>query len=217
MPAGDDGSREGGVLDDPVAFGIPGLTLEPGDHICAFYRGPRERDEILVPYLREGLDAGDKCTCVVDSGPPADVIAALRDAGVDVERSVASGHLDVLPASSAYLRGGTFSVSRMITFWDDRVGMAVEKAGFSFARSVGEMTWALRDVPGTDQLAEYESELNDFLPRHPQVILCLYDLEVFGSELILDMLKTHPKLLLGGMVLDNPHYLAPHQFAEARR
>ena len=31
-----------------VTFGIPGLRLAEGDHICAFYRGLEERDEILI-------------------------------------------------------------------------------------------------------------------------------------------------------------------------
>jgi hypothetical protein len=30
------------------------------------------------------------------------------------------------------------------------------------------------------------------------------------------MLKTHPKLLLGGMVLENPHYLSPDELLAAR-
>ena len=38
------------------------------------------------------------------------------------------------------------------------------------------MTWSLRDAPGVDQLVGYEARLNEFMPRYPQIILCLYDL-----------------------------------------
>jgi hypothetical protein len=78
------------------------------------------------------------------------------------------------------------------------------------------MTWALRQVPGVEELVSYESELNRFLPRYPQVILCLYDLERFSGEIIIDLLKTHPRVLLGSMVLDNPNYLEPDEFLAVR-
>ena len=36
--------------------------------------------------------------------------------------------------------------------------------------------------------------------------MCLYDLEQFGGAVIFNLLKTHPILLLGGLLLENPHY-----------
>jgi len=88
---------------------------------------------------------------------------------------------------------------------------------FGFARAVGEMTWALRQPPGVDELVTYESRLNRFLPRYPQVILCLYELDRFSGEVLVDVLKTHPKVLLGGIVLDNRYYLEPDEFLATRQ
>jgi hypothetical protein len=104
----------------------------------------------------------------------------------------------------------------MIAFWDTAVAGAVSDGSFQFARSVGEMTWSLRDMPGVDELARYESELNRFMPRYPQMILCLYDIDQFGGGIVVDMLKTHPRVLLGGMVLENAFYLSPDEFAATR-
>jgi hypothetical protein len=71
-------------------------------------------------------------------------------------------------------------------------------------------------MPGAGYLADYESEVNRFVPKYPQVILCLYDLREFGGGLLMDLLKTHPKVLLGGFVLDNPHYLSPDEYRAAK-
>jgi hypothetical protein len=49
------------------------------------------------------------------------------------------------------------------------------------------------------------------------VILCLYDLARFDGENLVDILKTHPTVLVGGMVLDNPYYLEPAEFLATRR
>jgi hypothetical protein len=202
------GSSAGGDVVS-VTLGIAGLEMQIGDHVCAFYRGV-ERDELLIPFLEAGMRTGDKCICVVDSDKPEALIASLEQelAADCVERH----QLAVLSSESAYLVGGEFVPTRMVQFWDDNVRSALADEGYSFVRSVGEMTWALRDARGVDQLVSYESELNRFLPRYPQVILCLYDVERFGGDIILDMLKTHPKVLLNGMVLDNPYYLEPDEF-----
>lgn len=79
------------------------------------------------------------------------------------------------------------------------------------------MTWALRDLPGVAQLVAYEGKLNAFLPRYPQVILCLYDLEKFSDgQVLIDLLRTHPKVLLGGQVLENPWYVEPAEYLQGR-
>jgi hypothetical protein len=91
----------------------------------------------------------------------------------------------------------------MLDFWDDSGGAALNEEGFQFVRSTGETTWTLKELPGLHDFLTYEAELNRFLPRYPQVIMCLYDLDHFGGEILVDILKTHPKVLMGGTVLEN--------------
>jgi hypothetical protein len=195
-----------------MAMGLPGVSLAPGDHICAFYRGAAQRDELLVPYLREGLLAGDKCICVTDD-PAADQSVRALAAELDVDLSLATGQLEPMRSESTYLSGGCFAIDRMIGFWESAVGGAVHRDGFGFVRAVGEMTWALKDLPGVEYLLAYEAKLNDFLPRYPQVILCLYDLEQFSNgQVLLDIMRTHPKVLLSGQLMDNPWYTEPDEY-----
>jgi hypothetical protein len=202
------------MIPTTLPLGIPGVQLDPGDHICAFYPSLADRDEILIPYLREGLLAGDKCVCVVDATDSEGVLAALG-AEVEIGSCLDRRQLDVQQSQDTYLRDGQFSTEWMLDFWERTIGGAVA-GGFAFARAVGEMTWALRQMPGVAELVGYEARLNRFLPRYPQVILCLYELDRFNGEILVDVLKTHPKVLLGGMLLDNPYYLEPEEFLASR-
>jgi hypothetical protein len=199
---------------EDIALGVAGLRFEPGDHICAFYPGVTERDDLLIPYLREGLKAGDKCICVVDGSPSESIFAELG-ATVDLDSCLRQRQLEVARSQDTYLCGDRFSISAMLDFWDRVIGEAVTD-GFPFVRSVGEMTWALRRLPGVEELVRYEAKLNEFLPRYPQVILCLYELHRFSGDVLVDVLKTHPKVLLGGMLLRNPYYLEPDEFLAGR-
>jgi hypothetical protein len=194
---------------------VLGVRWKPGDHICGFYRKPSERDDILVPFLADGLAAGDKCTCVVDSCTPGDVLARLAEQ-VEVGRYVTGRQLEVLDSGGTYLAGGGFLPERMLKFWEAKARQGPCGDGAGFARNVGDMSWAHRDERCVGDLVGYESELNRIMSDFPQVNLCLYDLTRCSGELIMDVLKTHPKVLLGGMVIDNPYYLEPDEFRASR-
>jgi MEDS: MEthanogen/methylotroph, DcmR Sensory domain len=199
----------------PITMGRPGVALAPGDHICAFFRGAAQRDDVLLPFLRDGILAGDKCICVMDDPDVEAVIKPLSQA-LDVERALRNGQFDLLASDAAYLATGGFEMDRMLEFWEQGVGGALRNPAFTFVRAVGEMTWALRDLPGVEDLVRYEARLNRFLPRYPQVILCLYDLERFtDGQVLMELLRTHPKVLLSGQLLDNPWYVEPDDTAVA--
>ena len=89
------------------SLGMPGVSVEPGDHLCAFYMGQQERDDVVLPYLRAGLHAGDKCLGIVDSNEPATVMNDVGD-GFDVRACVVSRLLELWKSSDSYLRDGKF-------------------------------------------------------------------------------------------------------------
>jgi DNA-binding CsgD family transcriptional regulator len=64
--------------------------------------------------------------------------------------------------------------------------------------------------------ATYESELNRFTDEYHQTLLCLYDLGHFAGIGVVDLLRTHRRILLGGLVIDNPHYLSPDEYLTTR-
>jgi hypothetical protein len=205
-------TRSEGHMTESIALGVNGLSIPPGTHICAFFRGIPERDEIMVPFLMEGLRAGDKCTCIIDDG-----VDGVRTAlGAALAPCAAGGQLHIQPSKDAYLRRGTFSTQGMLDFWEESVGAALGEQGFPFSRSVGDATFTLRELPDLYDFMTYEAELNRFLPRYPQVIMCLYDLDRFGGQVLVEILKTHPKVLMGSTVLDNLYYLEPDEFLASR-
>lgn len=189
-----------------VTSGIDEIDLEPGSHVCAFYRGSTDRDRLLAAYLGAGLTAGDKCICIVDSANTAGRLESLRRTP-----GSSDGQLDVHLPESTYLAGGGFSPGDMLTFWTESMVKA-EIEGYTFCRLVGEMTWALRDAPGVEHLIGYESELNRLTSSSPVIVLCLYDLDLFSGEVVVNIVKTHPQVLVQGILVENPYYVPPGDF-----
>ena len=188
-----------------LALGISGAQAAVGDHICGLYAGPEQRDLIVKPFLEAGLASGDKCICVVDGTHPDEIVAML-DAEVDARASADSKQLEVIRSRDMYLRSGEFSAHEVVASWKATMSDVMYDGRFGVVRAVE--TWSKRDVvPDPMELLALESEMNRYLPLYPQVILCLYDLDRFGAGIVVDLLKTHPRVLVGGLLVDNPYHL----------
>ena len=197
-----------------LSLGIPGIGgVSPGTHFCALYSGPAERDRLLIPFLDEGLRHGDKCLCLIDDVEPA----LVRDRVVGQpgpEYSRRSAQLDVERASDAYLRSGEFSVDDMMRFLSESVDAAIAD-DFDLLRAAGEMSWVMPRAPDWDDLFVYESALNHVVEQVPAILMCLYDLKKFGADMLVEVLHTHPQVLLDRTVIDNPHYMVPAEYSPA--
>src|SRR5258708_24312118 len=99
-------------MTESIALGLNGLSIPPGTHICAFFRGIPERDAILVPFLAEGLRAGHKCQCLIDDGLD-EVRAAL---GGGLRASAATHPLEIQTTKSAYLPPGSVPPPGLLPF-----------------------------------------------------------------------------------------------------
>ncbi len=197
-----------------LSLGLPGVgTVSPGTHFCALYSGPAERDRLLFPFLEEGLRHGDKCLCLVDGVEP-ELVRDLAVGQPGPESTRRSTQLDVERASDAYLRTGEFSVDDMMSFLFESVD-AVIGDEFDLLRAAGEMSWVLPGPPGWGDLFLYESAVNNAVVQMPAILMCLYDLQKFGAEMLVEVLRTHPKVLLDRTVIDNPYYMHPTEYPPA--
>jgi DNA-binding CsgD family transcriptional regulator len=197
-----------------VSMGIPGTgEIRPGTHICALYSGPAERDSVLFSFLQEGLREGDKCLYLIDDAEPASVRDRLEQQNGHLTHQ--SMQLDVDRASEVYLRSGRFSVGQMMTFLAARLTQA-EESEFPLLRAAGEMSWVLPKPGGPEDFLVYEAAVNQIVEDKPAVFMCMYDLQRFGISMLVEVLKTHAKVLLDGMVLENPHHLTRPEYLAGR-
>jgi hypothetical protein len=84
-----------------------------------------------------------------------------------------------------------------------------QSAGGRNIRGTAEMTWALEAIPGVEHLMTYESRLNYFIPGKPWISICLYNVTKFDGSTIMDVLRTHPYTISGGVITENPYYQDP--------
>jgi hypothetical protein len=62
-------------------------------------------------------------------------------------------------------------------------------------------------LPGGEDLVEFETRVNDFLPRNDDLVVCAYGLTRFGAGVMMDALRTHPLFIIGGFLHENPFFV----------
>jgi hypothetical protein len=187
-------------------------NLKSHKHLCQIYATPEERNAAITTFLITGLRQGEKCSYVWDTNTTDPLSSLLYEQGVDVDAAEASGQLVMFHETETYTQGGFFDPDRMIAFWVSAVEAAVAE-GYHAIRTVSEMRWVLRGYPGSNRFVEYEAKLNrDLYPNYPITGLCQYEWQQFGLPLLLDVICTHPTIMLGTKIYNNPYYIPYAEF-----
>ncbi len=198
-----------GTNGDPVR--CAGGILGRHRHICAFFNSIDEEHRVLRSFIKEGFDRGDKAFHIVDPELQGQHMERLVDAGIDVERAMGTGQLELRCWQDAYLRGDRFDQDRMLALLEE-VLPSGEASGYPLTRLVAHMEWALLDKPGVDDLLEYETRINYLLPKYDDPVICTYNLSKFSAGVVMDIMRTHPVVIIGGMLQENPFFVPPDQF-----
>jgi hypothetical protein len=194
-----------------VRFGAEETKVPVGSHICLLYRTDEERDRVAVPFVGEGVRDGALCRYVVDDQTAEHLKQGLSAAGVKVASVEASGQLKILTAADTYLRHAPFNYHEMLAFWDVVVE-EIRARNLPYSRCAGETTFLQHGAPGLEHFMEYEAQLNNYIPKVPLVVLCLYNLTKLTGDLVAGVLQTHPYAVMGGVLIRNPYYIPPEQF-----
>src|SRR5579872_1762599 len=198
-----------------TTFDTPLLTalerLGPHDHQSLIYESQEDRFVVAIPFIRIGLDRGEKCIYIADDGMEPLLRNEMRAQGIDVERAVASNSLVIATKEDAFLRYGAFEAERMPTFWTDTMAEA-RRQGFSALRATGETEWLLSNPPGRERWFEYESQLTHVLASLNCFALCQYNRQLLPPEFILNVIRTHPTVIYGGIVCRNMYHVPPEEF-----
>lgn len=195
---------------------LAGKDISQYHHVCAFFDSRNEEYEVLAPFFKDGLDNGEKTVHIVSPDLIRDHLHQLKEHGIDTDGCQACGKLEVLSWDDAYLSDGTFDQDRMLGAIDAVIA-AGHEAGYERMRIMGNMGWTLRGAPGTDEVIEFESRVNEVLSRTRQLAVCVYDLSKISGALMMDILRSHPLTLIGNVIHENPFYTPAEQLVAELR
>jgi MerR family transcriptional regulator, light-induced transcriptional regulator len=195
---------------------LAGATLRRHRHLCGFFHTLDERYRVLSPFVKEGIERGEKAFHIVDPARLAEHLDRLQTDGIDVRTMQASGQLEVVGWDEAYLRDGRFDQDATLALLG-RLLTEARSRGFPLTRVIGEMDWALQDPGfGVEKLIQYEARVNSVFADCRDPLVCTYDRTKFGASVAMDAFSVHPLGITGGVVQENPLLGGPIPFRRQR-
>jgi hypothetical protein len=180
-------------------------------HICAFFNSIDEEHRVLRSFIKDGFERGDKAFHLVNPELREEHLRRLTEAGINVQEALDAGQLEVRPWQEAPLSGGRFDQDTWLVSFE-QVLQSGPAAGYAQTRFLAHMEWALVDLPGVEDLIEFETRVNYVVPKYENIVICAYNLSKFSASVVMDALRTHPVVIIGGLLQENPFFVPPDQF-----
>ena len=140
-----------------------------------------------------------------------DHLQRLEAIGIDATAAQQSGQLEIRTNTEAYVRDGRFDQDRMLAAFE-QMASGNAKGGFPLSRICCRMDWAVKDQSYIDDLVEFESRVNEVWRQHDDAVICTYHLGQFGGDTVIDIMRTHPMIIIGGILQYNPFFVPPDEF-----
>lgn len=192
----------------PITFA--GSSLGAHRHVCAFFDSADDEYRVMTPFIRDGLMRGDRAIHYV-TGRSDDHVGRLYRGGIDVDSARSHGQLQILRSEDMYMPDGVFNGTRMLASVEKVLNEA-PKLGYKMTRLWAHAEFVTADTTSAYAFIEYEARLNYVLPRYSDPVICVYDLAKTSMGVAFDVLRTHPVVIIGDVLMENPCFIPPDLF-----
>ena len=184
-------------------------------HACAFFASQEEENRVLLPFMKGGIEAGDKCVNIINNADREERRRVFAEAGIDVAKAERDGQLELRPWEKAQIAGGHFDLQSVLASFEQAA--AKDRNDQRITRLWSNQEWALQGLPGSQDLVECECRFNKIWPKYNDAFVCVYDTTRFSGDVLTNVLRAHPFAIVGGILRANPFFVPPERFLEELR
>jgi hypothetical protein len=135
-----------------------------------FFSSDEEEYRVLLPFIKDGFQFGDKALHVVNPEQRQDHLRRLAAVGIDMVAAQRNGQFELRTNTEMYLRDGRFDRNRMLdvsSSWQAVAEKGDSRSAASFATWTG---WLNADRTCTRSLSSIAR--NDVRSRHDDAVIC---------------------------------------------
>jgi len=180
--------------------------LDVHDHIEFLCRSPRERLDVLVPFLRIGLSRGERCLLYCTPRRGDEILGAIGGAGTDIGSALARGA--IIASRSARDAGAPFDPEGTIAFLRSAARLARSEK-YSALRVCIDISFVLDKERDDERINEFQAKLHEFVTAEDSLSLCVHEIDELPPDILLSALRTHPQVIYDGKLLDNFFFVSP--------
>ncbi len=165
-----------------------------GTHFCQFYQTKEDLMDMLLPYLKTGLENNELCVWI--TAQPLEVEEAkeaLRKAVPEIDAYLENGQMEIIPYTHGYVKEGVFDPEKVVDSWVEKIDQALAR-GYDGLRAIGDTRWL--EKKGWDDFVDYEKKVDTLIGKHQVIALCPYSLDMCSEIEIIDVVSNHQFALI---------------------
>ena len=170
---------------------ITTAELQLGDHVCLPIDTDEQVQSHVSGFTAAGLTDRQQVMVFTQAVTVADMAGWLRCQDQAFAAALDTGQLQVHRPEDVHLSGGSFAPERMMAIFARATDQAFAD-GYRGLRVTVDMTWALRNVPGVEQLFDFEAAANRLFTDRRLIGVCAYDRRRFDGAAIERASAAHP-------------------------
>ncbi|TKJ24140.1 MAG: hypothetical protein CEE43_00215 [Promethearchaeota archaeon Loki_b32] len=160
-----------------------------GTHICYFYQKKEDLMDILIPYIKKGLEDNQFCVWITSEDlNEKEAKKKLKSEIKNYNEFLKKGQIEIFPYTEWYFKDGEFKFQRVLDGWVQKYNYAISQ-GFNGIRVTGNTAWI--EKKEWKDFSDYEEEINNVVGNYRMIVLCTYSAEKCGINEILEVMKTH--------------------------
>lgn len=160
-----------------------------GTHFCQFYQTKEDLMDILIPYLKAGLENNELCVWIIPQLTEAEKIKeTLKAAASDIDIYLKKGQIEIIPHSVWYFKNKDFDSQRALDSLIERANKSLSN-GYNGLRLFENICWLEKE--NWNDFVNYERRLDSVMARYPIIAMCAYCLDAFKVVNVVDIVASH--------------------------
>lgn len=165
-----------------------------GTHLCQFYQNREELKDILIPYLKAGLESNELCMWITpDHLEAKEAKEILKKAIPDIDAYIRKKQIEIIPCNRWYLKGSAFDFQRVLNGLIEKVNESLT-SGYEGLRLIENTCWL--EKGNWKSFVNYEREVYSIINKYPIIALCTYSLDTCSPADILEIAANHQFVLV---------------------
>jgi PAS domain S-box-containing protein len=164
-----------------------------GTHLCQFYLTKEDLIDIVVPYLKSGLENNELCIWITSEDMSVEEAKeSLKKAFPDIDTSMRNEQIEIIPFANWYINDDSFdshiASGRMV----EKLNKSVS-SGYNGLRLTENICSMKKE--SMNEFVNYERRVDSIIGRCPIIALCTCSLETCSATDIMDIVANHQLIL----------------------
>ena len=164
-------------------------NIDWGTHFCQFYDTKEDLRDIIIPYLKLGLENNEFCIWIKPHFLNIDEAKEiLRIAVPDIRVYLEKGQIEIIQRADWCLKNDIFDLEKASNNLIEKINQASDK-GYNGLRLAEDICWLEKEAYNNS--VDYEKKVDSLIGRFKAKILCTYPLEKYNNIDVIEIAANH--------------------------